>query len=87
MKDESPYSFFSGIKSIIGKDSVNCVEEKSVGKRIQAPINGFAFIDAKIKKKGKFVALDPLISNIDADEMNPAFNLTLLFTRLSEIAG
>ena len=88
MKDESPFSLSSGIISVIGKDSVNRDEEKNVGKQIQVPIDGLAFIDAKIKKEDKFIALDSFISKIDADDKNSAaLNLTLLFTRLSEVAG
>lgn len=88
MKDESPFSLSSGIISVIGKDSVNRDEEKNVGKQIQVPIDGLAFTDAKIKKEDKFIALDSFISKIDADDKNSAaLNLTLLFTRLSEVAG
>ena len=92
LKDHNPFSTLeTRLKSLstgITVDSgLNCDDAERIGAEIHKKLDGLAIADAKVKRKDRMVCLDAMINSINVGKKYVPINPTLLFNRLSALAG
>ena len=66
---------------------LNCEDAERIGAEIHKKLDGLAIADAKVKRKDHVVWLDVMINSINVGKKSVPINPTLLFNRLSALAG
>ena len=71
----------------VENESLNCDKAEKIGESIHNALDGVAMADAKIKRKDQIVCLDFNINAVNIGKKPVSINPTLLFNRLSALAG
>ena len=72
---------------IIGSEKVTCDSADNIGAEIHKKLDNMAMKDAKIKKSDMLVGLASKVNEVNVQSKNVMINPTVLFTRLSALAG
>lgn len=94
IKDRNPFaktdkrlkSLSTGVTAGEGS-GVNCDNAEPVGEKIQEKLDDVSLVEAKIKRKERVVCLDAALNTINVEKKLVKINPTLLFNRLSALAG
>ena len=94
IKDRNPFlktdkrlkSLSTGVTADEGS-GINCDDAEHVGEEIHDKLDNIPLAEAKIKRKGRVVCLDATLNAISVEKKSVIINPTLLFNRLSALAG
>ena len=92
LKEHNPFTTIdSRLRSIstgiTSQSELTCDKAEEIGEDIQLKLDNVAFAEAKIKRNDRVKGLDSKTNNVSINNKDVAVNPTLLFNRLSALAG